>query len=45
MSLLFEDLFKRLNQDLRRQADLQLSRASRAGAFDVSRQIRAGEEG
>lgn len=42
MSLLFEDLFKRLNGDLKRQADMQLSKASRASAFDVARQIRAG---
>jgi hypothetical protein len=42
MSLLFEDLFKRLNSDLKRQADLQMSKASRAGAFDVARSIRAG---
>jgi len=43
MSLLFEDLFKRLNADLKRQADIQMSKASRASAFDVARQIRAGE--
>lgn len=45
MSLLFEDLFKRLNADLKRQADIQMSKASRAGQFDVARQIRAGESG
>jgi len=31
MSLLFEDLFKRLNSDLKRQADQTLSKANRAG--------------
>ena len=41
MALLFEDLFKRLNADLKRQADASLSKASRAGAFDVSKCIRA----
>lgn len=41
MALLFEDLFKRLNADLKRQADIQMSKASRAGQFDVARQIRA----
>eukprot|EP00967_Tisochrysis_lutea_P037796 scaffold45363_cov18-Tisochrysis_lutea.AAC.1 len=30
MSLLFEDLFKRLNTDLKRQADITLSKANRA---------------
>lgn len=30
MSLLFEDLFKRLNSDLKRQADAVLSKANRA---------------
>ncbi len=30
MSLLFEDLFKRLNSDLKRQADSVLSKANRA---------------
>lgn len=30
MSLLFEDLFKRLNTDLKRQADATLSKANRA---------------
>ncbi len=30
MSLLFEDLFKRLNTDLKRQADNMLSKANRA---------------
>lgn len=44
MSLLFEDLFKRLNADLKRQADIQMSKQSRASQFDVARQIRAGEE-
>jgi hypothetical protein len=43
MSLLFEDLFKRLNADLKRQADLAMGKASKAGAFDVARHVRAGE--
>jgi DNA-directed RNA polymerase III subunit RPC2 len=30
VSLLFEDLFKRLNSDLKRQADAVLSKANRA---------------
>ncbi len=30
MSLLFEDLFKRLNSDIKRQADAVLSKANRA---------------
>ena len=29
MSLLFEDLFKRLNSDIKRQADASLSKANR----------------
>jgi DNA-directed RNA polymerase III subunit RPC2 len=35
MSLLFEDLFKRFNADIKRQADMVLSKANRAEAFDV----------
>ena len=30
LSLLFEDLFKRLNSDIKRQADAVLSKANRA---------------
>jgi len=40
MSLLFEDLFKRLNTDLKRQADITLSKANRASQFDVAKCIR-----
>ena len=40
LGLLFEDLFKRLNADLRRQADAMLSKASRAGAFDAAKMMR-----
>lgn len=36
MSLLFEDLFKRLNTDLKRQADQTLSKANRASQVCVS---------
>ena len=31
ISLLFEDLFKRFNSDIKRQADLILSKSNRAG--------------
>lgn len=41
MSLLFEDLFKRLNADLKRQADSVLSKANRASQFDIAKCIRA----
>ena len=40
MSLLFEDLFKRLNTDLKRMADSVLSKANRATQFDVAKCIR-----
>jgi DNA-directed RNA polymerase III subunit RPC2 len=40
LSLLFEDLFKIFNKDLKRQADLVLSKPNRAQAFDVIRTIR-----
>ena len=40
LALLFEDLFKRLNQDLKRQADAVLSKANRAAQFDVVACIR-----
>ena len=41
LSLLFEDLFKRLNSDLKRQAELVLSKqTSRAANFDVAKCIR-----
>jgi DNA-directed RNA polymerase III subunit RPC2 len=40
LSLLFEDLFKLFNKDLKRQADLVLSKPNRAMAFDVIKTIR-----
>jgi DNA-directed RNA polymerase III subunit RPC2 len=40
LSLLFEDLFKLFNKDLKRQADMVLSKANRAQAFDVVKTIR-----
>ena len=40
LSLLFEDLFKIFNKDLKRQADMVLSKANRAQAFDVVKCIR-----
>jgi len=41
LSLLFEDLFKHFNRDLKRQADQVLSKANRAQAFDVIKCIRS----
>lgn len=41
ISLLFEDLFKIFNTDLKRQADMVLQKANRAQAFDVVKSIRA----
>jgi DNA-directed RNA polymerase III subunit RPC2 len=41
ISLLFEDLFKRFNSDLKRQVDLILSKPNRAGGFDVMKFMRA----
>ncbi len=40
LSLLFEDLFKLFNKDLKKQADMVLSKANRAQAFDVVKCIR-----
>ncbi|GFH28944.1 DNA-directed RNA polymerase subunit beta, partial [Haematococcus lacustris] len=40
VALLFEDLFKRLNSDLKRLADAALSKANRASQFDISKSIR-----
>ncbi|PSC73428.1 DNA-directed RNA polymerase III subunit RPC2 [Micractinium conductrix] len=40
LALLFEDLFKRLNADLKRQADSSLSKANRATQFDIAKCIR-----
>ena len=41
LSLLFEDLFKIFNKDLKRQADMVLQKANRAQAFDIVKSIRA----
>lgn len=40
LSLLFEDLFKLFNKDLKRQADMVLAKANRAQAFDIVKTIR-----
>jgi len=40
LSLLFEDLFKRFNSDIKRQADMVLSKPSRASTFDVIKIMR-----
>jgi DNA-directed RNA polymerase III subunit RPC2 len=40
LSLLFEDLFKIFSKELKRQADMVLSKANRAQAFDVVKCIR-----
>lgn len=40
LSLLFEDLFKRLNTDLKRQAEASLSKTNRAAPFDIVKCIR-----
>ena len=40
LALLFEDCFKRLNADLKRQADAVLSKANRAQQFDAVKCIR-----
>jgi DNA-directed RNA polymerase III subunit RPC2 len=40
LSLLFEDLFKIFSKDLKRQADLVLSKPNRAQAFDIVKCIR-----
>ena len=40
LSLLFEDLFKIFNRDLKRQIDLVLSKPNRAQAFDAVKAIR-----
>ncbi len=41
MSLLFEDLFKRLNSELNRQAEQTLAKANRTSQFDIAKCIRA----
>lgn len=40
LALLFEDLFKRLNVELRKQAEIQLSKAAKGTNFDVAKFIR-----
>ena len=40
LSLLFEDLFKHFNTDLKRQTDMVLSKPNRAQAYDVIKAIR-----
>ncbi|KAL4539453.1 hypothetical protein Ndes2437B_g02173 [Nannochloris sp. 'desiccata'] len=40
LALLFEDLFKRMNSELKRQADSHLSKANRAAQFDIVKCIR-----
>lgn len=40
LSLLFEDIFKRMNMDLKRQADATLSKSNRATQFDIAKCIR-----
>ena len=40
LSLLFEDLFKRFNMELKKQAEQVLSKANRAASFDILRSIR-----
>ena len=41
LSLLFEDLFKSFNSDLKRQTDMVLSKPNRAQAYDVIKAVRA----
>ena len=40
LALLFEDLFKRMNSELKRQADSHLSKANRSAQFDIVKCIR-----
>lgn len=40
MALLFEDLFKRFNADMKKKADLVLGKPNRADAFDMMTQVR-----
>lgn len=40
LALLFEDLFKRLNSELKRQADTHLSKTSRMASFDIAKCVR-----
>ena len=39
MALLFEDLFKRFNSDLKKNLDNTLSKQNRATQFDVTKSI------
>ena len=39
--MLFEDLFKRFNSDIKRQADMILSKPNRANSFDVLKFMRS----
>ena len=41
ISLLFEDLFKRFNSDLKKQADMILSKPNRASGFDIVKFMRS----
>lgn len=43
MSLLFEDLFKRLNSDIKRQADAVLSKANRATQVGIGAWVRGAQ--
>eukprot|EP00792_Barthelona_sp_PAP020_P005078 TRINITY_DN2485_c0_g1_i1.p1 TRINITY_DN2485_c0_g1~~TRINITY_DN2485_c0_g1_i1.p1 ORF type:complete len:1132 (-),score=303.31 TRINITY_DN2485_c0_g1_i1:137-3499(-) len=40
ISLLFEDLFKKLNSDIRKSADSSLAKASKVNEFDAAKHIR-----
>ena len=40
LALLFEDLFKRMNSELKRQADYHLSKSNRVALFDIVKCIR-----
>eukprot|EP00271_Cylindrocystis_brebissonii_P011391 TRINITY_DN2883_c0_g1_i3.p1 TRINITY_DN2883_c0_g1~~TRINITY_DN2883_c0_g1_i3.p1 ORF type:complete len:1136 (+),score=226.28 TRINITY_DN2883_c0_g1_i3:22-3408(+) len=40
LSLLFEDIFKRMNMDLKRHADATLTKANRSTQFDIAKCIR-----
>lgn len=40
LALLFEDLFKRMNAELKRQADTHLSKTNRAASFDIAKCVR-----
>ena len=40
LALLFEDLFKRFNGELKRQADLSLAKTNRVAPFDILKNVR-----